>query len=98
VTTTCPTCHRTHDPGDAFCPGCGVPTTAKLSPREELLSAIQGFAEEWKQGVARAIGSPGRTAVFVAMDRLEFDAIARGEIKARATRAERAKKAKGTKP
>ncbi len=41
------------------------------TPREDMLSAIQLFAEEWKAGTARAGGSPGRTAVLIAMDRLE---------------------------
>jgi hypothetical protein len=42
-----------------------------MTPREEMMAAVQMFAEEWKSGTARAGGSPGRTAVYLAMDRLE---------------------------
>jgi L-lactate utilization protein LutC len=36
--------------------------------RESLLTAIQQYAEEWKEGKVTMLSSPARTAVYIAMD------------------------------
>jgi hypothetical protein len=47
------------------------------TPRKELLSAIQEFADDWSYG-HRAINSSSRVKLLVAIDRLEFDALEQG--------------------
>ena len=40
--------------------------------RDELINVIQAYAEEWKTGKS-PMQSPGKTAVYIALDRHEFE-------------------------
>jgi nitrate/TMAO reductase-like tetraheme cytochrome c subunit len=53
----------------------------KPTAREAMLAAIQQYAEEWKEGKVTMLSSPARTAVYLAMDGLEAEAMATGTEK-----------------
>ena len=43
--------------------------------RDELITAIQKYAQSWAAGTETILPSPGRTALCIALDKYEFEYI-----------------------
>jgi hypothetical protein len=57
VTSSCGSCQRATDPGDAFCPGCGAPIGRAAVPAKR--------ARQWLVLLGAAISLAGLVAVFL---------------------------------